>query len=59
MTNELLKQYICEGKSRKEIAGLLRRSESTIDKKITKLFIQYGVSNRAELVRELILEEKQ
>jgi len=56
---DLLKQYICEGKSRKEIAKLLNRSKIAIDKRITKLFIEYGVSNRAELVRELILEDKQ
>ena len=54
-----LKQYICEGKTREEIARLLNRSTSAIDKRISKLFDKYGVSNRAELVRELILEEKE
>lgn len=54
----LLKKYICDGKSRKEISKLFNRSVSAINKKISKLFIEYGVTNRAELVRELILEEK-
>jgi len=56
---DLLKQYICDGKSRKEIAKLLNRSVSATNKRISKLFMQYGVTNRAELVRELILEDKQ
>lgn len=50
------KVLICSGAKRDEMAEKLNITRSAIDKRMTKLFDTYGVTNLASLVKELMAE---
>jgi DNA-binding CsgD family transcriptional regulator len=46
---------VCEGRSNKEIAGELFRSEKTVEGALTRVYAKLGVRSRGELTRERTL----
>lgn len=55
MIDEKIKDLLCKGYTRPQIACELKLAKITIDKRIQKLFKQYEVKNNTELVAKLTM----